>query len=158
MITKNYVRSERVASVVWALKSRLPPMKSFLPKNFNGHIRLSPTLLPHVDSGIAAQLKEYAQRGQSLESILERKNVVPQKTETSIQFTDDGFWCNIWEVIRGDFSGKGFEEMLIGKYDQAIHGTYGALSCYIISAEDHDSIMEVRKLKDEDLVKLLDYE
>ena len=117
--------------------------------------RLPPQLLPHLSSDEARELEKLANQGESVESLLAREKIMPKTDENSIRFTHNDMETIMWEVLRGDFSGDGYEQLLISKYERTTKGTYGSSETLILSGKDEHSKFEIARLSECDFVGLL---
>lgn len=148
---------EAVGSLVWALKFRKLPSESKLSGGLLDIGRLPPQLLPHLSGDETRALENYSCKGESLESLLMAEDVTPDSGKFTLEFTYKHMETFMWEVMRGDFSGDGYEDLLISKYERVVEGTYASNESLILSARDNHSNFEIRRLDKNDFIKLLSF-
>ena len=146
---------EAVSSLVWALKNRKPPLDSYLSEGLFSLERLPPKLLPHLSGDEIRALEKHDKSGETVKSLLEAEAVIPDIGEFSVRFEYQHMEAFMWEVLRGDFSGDGCEDILISKYEKTIEGTYATSDSLILSAGDKHSNFEVKSLTSHDFIGLL---
>jgi hypothetical protein len=144
-----------VVSLVWALKLRKPSLETYLLGGLMSTERLPPSMLPHLSGDECRALREYANQGESVESLLKAEGITPEQTDSTIRFTYNHMESFMWEVLRGDFSGDGYEDLLISKYERTIEGTYSSFESLILSASDSHSKFRVTELGKSEFVELL---
>lgn len=144
-----------IVSLVWALKLRKPPLETYLLGGLMSTERLPPSMLPHLSGDESLALRKYANQGESVESLLKAEGIAPEQTDSAIRFSYNHMESFMWEVLRGDFSGDGYEDLLISKYERTIEGTYSSFESLILSTSDSHSQFRVRELGKNEFVKLL---
>lgn len=146
---------EAVGSLVWALKFRRLPLESNLLGGLLDIGRLPPQILPHLSGDETRALENYASQGESVKSLLIAQDITPDLGKFSVGFTYKHMEAFMWEVLRGDFSGDGYEDLLISKYERVVDGTYASNESLILSARDNSSKFEIARLNESDFIKLL---
>ena len=146
---------EAVVSLVWALKFRKPPLESYLLGGLMSTGRLPPSMLPHISGDESRALEKYANQGESVESLLTAEGIAPEQEDSTIRFTYKHMESFMWEVLRGDFSGDGYEDLLISKYENTLEGTYSSMESLILSTSDSHSKFHVTELNASEFIKLV---
>ena len=144
-----------VASVIWAISRRLPYSDSYVSRGVAQTELLSPLLLPHLSGDEARDLRTLESEGHSLGAILSSKGIQLKTSEAFLSFEIEGMASAFWEVMRGDFSGGGFEEILIKQYERTIEGTYSTVQFRVLSRTKPTGLYEFRNIKDSELLSLL---
>ena len=140
---------KRVYSLIVALaQAKIPKYKYISDQKVSiANFDLLPvTLLPVLSSEGVKELKRFESEGIHISDLINQGRVkIVSSSPLSLTLHYDYMGLNMKEILRADLNDDGIEELLIGSYEWALGGTYGAGSTLVLARMGKDQNFTLAK-------------
>jgi|GEM_PF-784023 len=129
----------RVYAIVTCLAQARVPNVSYLSDGIANVDILPITILPSLSEEGSEELLKLKNQGVTMKDLIETGRVrIIERSPLSLRLEFDYMGLVLNEIMRADMDGDGVEDLLIGEYEYATEGTYGAGSALLLTRSGPD--------------------